>query len=95
MWAKLTKNDIDQYGYKVEDVQSINLCITAFSLVVSCLFTVSFYLMISNYIFKILNLLWNYMKLLCLIITSDCITKVILEITPYRWKFPFPNSIFV
>jgi|TARA_B110001469_G_C9639975_1_gene321664 hypothetical protein len=48
MWEKLTKNDIDQYGYKVEDVKSINLCITAFSLAASCLFTVSFYLMISN-----------------------------------------------
>lgn len=43
MSAPLTEYDIEQYGYKIEDVKKINLCITAFSLFVSCLFTITLY----------------------------------------------------
>ena len=43
MTAPLTEYDIEQYGYKVEDVKKINFYITAFSVVISCFFTISFY----------------------------------------------------
>lgn len=43
MTAPLTEYDIEQYGYKIEDVKKINFYITAFSLALSCLFTISLY----------------------------------------------------
>ena len=43
MTAPLTEYDIEQYGYKIEDVKKINFYITAFSLAVSCFFTISIY----------------------------------------------------
>ena len=43
MTAPLTEYDIEQYGYKIEDVKKINFYITAFSLALSCLFTISIY----------------------------------------------------
>ena len=36
MSAPLTEYDIENYGYKIEDVKKINFYITAFSLAISC-----------------------------------------------------------
>ena len=43
MGAPITEYDIEQYGYKIEDVKKINFYITAFSLALSCIFTISIY----------------------------------------------------
>lgn len=43
MGAPLTEYDIEQYGYKIEDVKKINFYITAISMALSCFFTISFY----------------------------------------------------
>ena len=43
MAAPLTEYDIENYGYKIEDVKKINFYITAFSLAFSCFFTISLY----------------------------------------------------
>jgi hypothetical protein len=39
MCAPVSEFDIEQYGYKMEDVKKINLYITCFSLLVFGLFT--------------------------------------------------------